>query len=177
MTFPTIKTECSDFIRDSCGIPMYKMLPSNKDAFIKVKARHKKPKNLPLADAFNSAFADVYPNIYYRSIFCNTNEDDNLPLYEKYYVFPINGFKFLYCNSVKNKTHAYKSAMLGVLDIMVENEAISLLSTVLADDYVDKDLHLALEKETEIIIYNIPYFYAIKCSILASIEDYKLIIS
>ena len=59
MTFPTIKTECSEFIKDSGGIPMYKMLPSNRDSFIKVKARHKKHKNIPLASAFNNAFAET----------------------------------------------------------------------------------------------------------------------
>ena len=175
MLFPTIKTECSEFINDSRGIPMYKMLPSHREPFIKVKARHKKPKDLPLADAFNNAFSNIYPNIFYRSIFCNTKED-NINGLEKYYVFPINGYKFLYCNSVKNTTEAYKSAMLGVLDIMVENEAISLLSTVLADDYINHDLHKALEKEYEVIVYNIPYFYAIKCSFFKEKDDYNLII-
>lgn len=175
MIFPTIKTECSEFIRDSKGLPLYKMLPSNREPFIKVKARHRKSKNQPLATAFNNAFADVYPNIYYRSIFCNTNETNTNDL-ERYYIFPINGYKFLYCNSVKNTSEAYKAAMLGVLDIMVENEAISLLSTVLADDYVDDNLHVALEKECEVIIYNIPYFYAIKCSFFIEKNDYNSII-
>ncbi len=175
MIFPTIKTECSEFIRDSKGIPMYKMLPSHREPFIKVKARHKKAKEFPLAEAFNNAFSNIYPNIFYRSIFCNTIEDKADGL-EKYYVFPINGYKFLYCNSVKNTTEAYKSAMLGVLDIMVENEAISLLSTVLADDYVNDNLHTALERECEIIVYNIPYFYAIKCSFFTEKDDYNLII-
>jgi hypothetical protein len=151
------------------------MLPAHREPFIKVKARHKKAKNMPLANAFNTAFANIYPNIFYRSIFCNTTERDSTGL-ERYYIFPINGYKFLYCNSVKNTTEAYKSAMLGVLDIMVENEAISLLSKVLEDDYVSENLHIALDKQSEVIIYNIPYFYAIKCSFFTEKSDYDLIV-
>jgi hypothetical protein len=175
MLFPTIKKECSEFIVNSNGIPLYKSLLSGKDGFIKVKARHRKIHDNSFESAFNSAFQNQTKKILSKAIFCNVDEII-LPNHENYYVFPINGYKILYSKNDKNTSKTYQNALAEILDIVAEQHAVSLLTTILENDYTDESLSEALLNKKEILIYNIPYFYAIKCSLFPSIEDYKKII-
>jgi L-ribulose-5-phosphate 3-epimerase UlaE len=175
MLFPTIKKECSQFIRNSNGNPLFKSLPSGKDAFIRVKARHRKMHDDSFENAFNSAFQKQTNKIFSKAIFCNTNEVI-LPNHENYYVFPIDGYRILYSKNDKNTSKTYQTALAEILDMVAENHAVSLLTTILSDDYTDENLSEALLHKKEILIYNIPYFFAIKCSLFPSIADYKNII-
>lgn len=175
MLFPTIKNECSQFIQKSNGIPLFKSLVSGKDGFIKVKARHRKVHDDSFENAFNSAFENQTPKMLSKAIFCNTNEII-LPNHENYYVFPIDGYRILYSKNDINTSKTYQFALAEILDMVAEQHAVSLLTTILSDDYTDIDLSEALSNKKEILIYNIPYFYAIKCSLFPSIDDYKKII-
>lgn len=175
MLFPTIKGECSEFINNCGGFPMYKNLPSSREGFIRVKARHRKIPDHAFSDAFNTAFKNQTNNLLSKSIFCNSKEA--LPSdHEKYYIFPINGYRILYSQNEKNSSATYQKALMEILDIVAEKQAISLLTTILSDDYTDDKLENALSQDREIIIYNIPYFFAIKCSLFPNISDYKNII-
>lgn len=173
MLFPTIKNECKQFILQSNGIPMYKTLPSNKEPFVKIKARHRRAKDDILSKAFDLAFDDK--NLLNRAIFCNTKEQ--IPEgYEKYYVFPVDGYDFLYSPRVQNTSVEYRDAILKTMEIMDDNNAMDFLKLVLSNEYINYDISTALREQYEIIIYNIPFFYAIKCSFFNSLEEYTRII-
>lgn len=175
MLFPTIKNECTEFIQKSNGMPLFKSLHSGRDAFIKVKARHRKVHDESFENAFNSAFQKQTNKMLSKAIFCNTNEII-LPNHENYYVFPIDGYRILYSKNDKNTSKTYQAALSEILDMVAEQHAVSLLTTILSDDYTDENLSEALTNKKEILVYNIPYFYAIKCSLFQSLDDYKSII-
>jgi len=172
MLFPTIKLECSEFIKECRGKPLLKYLPKGKEAFIKVKARHRKNKENKLNKIFDVAFEN--DNFLSKSIICNTNAGSDHV--EEFYIFPINGYKFLYSKNDKNTSETYKNALLEIIDLVKENDALSLLTTILAEDYTAENLVVALDENKEVILYNIPYFYAIKRSLFPRIEDYQNII-
>lgn len=175
MLFPTIKNECTEFIEKSKGMPLFKSLMSGKDGFIRIKARHRKIHDESFENAFNSAFQKQTNKMLSKAIFCNTNEII-LPNHENYYVFPIDGYRILFSRNDTNTSKTYQTALTEILDMVAENHAVSLLTTILSDDYTDENLSEALKNKKEILVYNIPYFYAIKCSLFPSIDDYKNII-
>lgn len=175
MLFPTIKNECAQFIRESNSIPLFKSLISGKDAFIRVKARHRKIHDESFENAFNSAFQKQSNKMLSKAIFCNTNEMV-LPNHENYYVFPIDGYRILYSKNDKNTSKTYQTALTEIIDMVAENHAVDLLTTILSDDYTDVNLGEALTNKKEILIYGIPYFYAIKCSLFPNIDDYENIL-
>jgi hypothetical protein len=175
MIFPTIKLECSQFIKESNGIPIFKNLPKNKEAFVKIKARHRKTQDEQFRNAFDGAFKEQKSNLLSRAVFCNA-KDKPTDNEERFYVFPINGYKFLYNKNDKNTSKTYQNALTEIIDIVAQNEAINLLTTILESDYISESLTDAIQNDREIIFYNIAYFYAIKVELFPTLEDYKNII-
>lgn len=162
--YDVIKSECSSFINESNGYPLIKNLKSDNRYVRKVKVRTKKNSE-GFIQKFNEAFNKEHNNIYGRSIFCNGKhnylKNDN----ELVYVFPINGFKFLFNPNIEYHME-YSKAFEKVEDKMTALEAENLLIDMIEYSYnsCNYALHEALFSEKEIIIYNIPYYYAIKVS-------------
>lgn len=158
-----IKYECSEFIQCSESLPLVKTLKKNPANFKKVKVRTKSKKN-DFIEAFNEAFSEEYKNIHGRSIFCNGSHTiTELNEYERIYVFPINGFKYLYNPNVtfveeyKKLYETLNSSMSGV-------DVESLFIDMIEYSYksVQTSFKDALFSQKEIIIYGIPYYYAVK---------------
>lgn len=175
MIFPTIKLECNQFISESLGYPIFKCLPKNKDAFVKIKARHRKTPDQQFKNAFDQAFKEQTTNLLSKAVFCNGDKTPTADE-ELFYIFPINGYKFLYNKNEKNTSKTYQNALTEIIDIVAENQAINLLTTILENDYTNENLSYAIKNNREIIFYNIPYFYAIKVELFPNLEDYKRII-
>jgi hypothetical protein len=170
---PTIQTECSQFLAESIGHPLIKNLPRNKDGFRKVKVRKKKQTEI-LTNVFNEAFEDDHSQILQRSIFAHgknsfvSSEGQDL---EPFYIFPINGYRYMYATNVLSTTENYKQTLDLLLETLGDN-AIETFQEVLKYHYRHDKLYEALTGNSEIIIYDIPYYYAIRHSIIENYSEF-----
>lgn len=168
-----IRKECSQFILESRGIPIYKNLPTTYPDIHKVKARFKKTKD-NVSEVFNQAFSHKTQNIRQRAIISQTHFPMQCESLEAFYVFPKNHYQFLYSREVTNSNSDYKQ----VIDTLFEQfddsqKATEIVTDLLKYTYSTQDLYEGLYANAEIIFYGIPYYYAVRVD---SNIDYKQII-
>lgn len=152
--------ECSTFIKESQGLPLLKNFPTQYDDFHKVKMRQRK-KHDEFYKTFNEAFNN--PNLRQRSITVN-GESTFIPEskdLEPFYVFPIDNYKFLYSLEVTNSKQDYREAFELVVETFHDKE---IVEDLLKYSYTSKNLLEGIEHGSEIIIYNVPYCYAVRVS-------------
>lgn len=160
----TLKVDCSVFLRESKGLPMYRSLPSSYEDFHRVKVRLQKRKD-GVSDVFERAFGQDFNNLRQRAIFASSTKpvvEDNT---EPFYVFPTNGYRFLYSKEVTNSNHDYRN----VIDKLVSelgnlNEATDIVTDLLKYTYSTSMLNEGISSGAEIIFYSIPYYYAVRAS-------------
>jgi len=159
-----IKNQCSQFIDESGGFPVARNLPRTYEDFQKVKVRKRKHTN-EFSNTFNGAFKDELNDLRERAIFVNgvtTFEESHGDSTEPFYIFPINGFKFLYSKEVENSTQNYKQVFESVFCQMGEESGKEVLTDLLRFTYVSENLSAGIESGAEIILYGIPYYYALR---------------
>lgn len=170
--------ECSNFLVESKGNPLIKYLPKNGPDQRKIKVRKgKKPSTFD--NLFNNVFID-HPNLRQRCVFCNgvsgiskleQSEDESL---DCFYIFPVDGFEFIYSPIVFDSSIQYKDTLQKFIEVMGECDAIETFSEVLKYDYTSSDLIEGIQTGCEIIVYSIPYYYAIRKS---SVQNYSTLFS
>lgn len=161
-----IHRDCSQFLTESNGLPLYKALPTHYSDFQKVKARFKRADNI-VSHTFNQAFVNETQKLAQRAIFAYSTpplleEDMNM-----FYVFPIDKYKFLYSREVTNSSSDYKQ----VIDVMLEafdniDKATEIVSDLLKYTYSTSNLYEGLIAKAEVILYGIPYYYALRADTL-----------
>ena len=154
---PTIAKECSEFLETCNNNLIVKNLPSKYQGFAKVKVRFGKSKN-EFSKTFDEAFKENKYELHKSAIFAYT-DINILPTetdLEPFYIFPINGYKFIYNPTVRNSLNEFSSLNI--------NE--DLITDLLKVSYKNDSLTEAFKNKCEIILYNIPYYYAIRTSIL-----------
>jgi len=171
--FEPIRTGCQQFFDESESAPMVKLLPTGYEDFRKVKIRKKKP-DVGFAESFNIAFEDEMRQFRERSLFANgeiflENTTFNNDV-EPFYVFPIDGFDYVYSKEVKNSSDNYSTVFKEIFEQMGEHVADKMFSELIKFSYTSQNLHEGLVSGAEIIIYGIPYYYTIRKS---SIENYN----
>ena len=163
-----ISERCSDFIKEACGQALLKNLPKKYGDFHKVKVRkrkHRKEDPQGFSEVFNKAFADSIRNLRERAIFAHNSDmliesiDSDQ---EAFYIFPIDGYEFMYSSEVKNSSVNYKIAFDSIMEQLGTNEGENIISELLKFNYTTDNLAEGIQAGSEIIIYNIPYFYAIR---------------
>ena len=168
---PTLAYECSEFLMESGGKPLLKNLPKFRDGFIKVKVRHQRNSD-PFIENFNTALAGEQSRLLQRSVLAHgessfvPSKDPNL---EPFYIFPIDGFKYMY-----NPSAASAMEYKDTFDKLISNigdSAPEIFQKLLKYDYVFDKLSEGIAGGSEIIFYGIPYYFALRKSI---IDDYKL---
>ena len=160
-----ILKECSQFLTEADGNALYKYLPNNYSDVHKVKVRLQRNKN-NFTDTFNETFN--FTNLRQRAIYAMSelceNREENL---DSFYIFPKDGFKFLYSKEIKNSEQNFQNAFDVILDsFTMEDEANGLIKDLLQYTYMSTKLIEGIESGSEIIFYNIPYYYAVRTSII-----------
>lgn len=155
-----LKVNCSQFIEESGGNPLFKPLPATYNNFHRVKARMQKRKN-ELTEVYNKAFN--MSNIRQRAIFAYASYPTLHEEADTFYVFPVNGYKFMYCKEVTDSNSDYKR----VLDTLFEqfndsNKATEIVTDLLKYTYLTENLYDGIVAKAEIILYNIPQYYAVR---------------
>ncbi len=175
-----ISERCSEFLNEAQECPLVKNLPSDYGDFYKVKVRkrkHRKEDHKEFAQIFNKAFEDSVPNLRERAIFAhghNSLKESEDPEQEPYYIFPVDGYDFMYSKEVENSSVNYKKAFDAILEQLGTAEGENIISELLKFNYTSENLTEGIQQGSEIIIYNIPYFYAIRKS---TVDDYQDLIT
>lgn len=160
----TIRSSCSQFIHESAGYPLYRSLPRSYNTFHKVKVRAKK-RSTAVNEAFNRAFDDSYINLAQRAIFAQPSIGEATDAVEPFYVFPINGFRFLYSKEIQNSTSEYKQVIDTLFEEFgSESQASEIVSDLLKFTYITNNLAEGIASNAELVMYGVPYYYAIRVS-------------
>ena len=164
-----ILLECSEYLEESKGYPLFKNLPVEYDDIHKVKVRQRK-RNDNFTKTFNEAFTEV-PNLRQRSIFTNgemtfIKEDGKR---EPFFIFPINGYKYKYSPEVTNSKEDYQQAFDVILEQIDEP---NVLKDILKYTYISENLSQGISQGSEIIFYGIPYYYAVRVSSIDTYEQF-----
>lgn len=150
---------CSQYIVESKQIPLYRNLSSSLPDVTRVKIRHKKN-----ASTINQVFAEAFaPKVRERSLFAKstTSYKENT---EPYYIFPINGYKYLYSLDIKDSNHEYNNLCETLYSSFDQEQATDVFSDMLRFTYHSDKLYQGIINESEILFYDIPAFYAVKVS-------------
>ncbi len=172
-----IAERCPDFVRESDAMPLLKNLPSEYGDFHKVKVRlrkNRKQDTPDFAERFNRAFSDSVQNLRERAVFGNGQtsfKESEDPEQEPFFIFPIDGYEFMYSREVENSSTNYKTAFDAILEQVEIGEAENIIDEMLKFSYTSEDLAEGIGSGSEIIIYNIPYFYAIRADTVDNYED------
>jgi len=169
---------CSQFFEEAEGRALLKNLSSNYGDFHKVKVRKRKQRKSDpsgeFSEAFNEAFENEMRNLRERAIFANGElsfepaDHDDL---EPFYVFPIDGYQFMYSREVENSSQDYKTVFDAIFEEFGSDRGNSVITDLLKFTYTSEKLHEGIESGSEIILYNIPYFYAIRTSTVDNYEN------
>lgn len=169
----SLRTQCSDFL-SLTKYPLLKNFSDKTDKFLKVKVRFHK-RNNDFIETFNQALGKKFNifNIHQRAIFANGLQSFVFQEgYTPYYIFPINGFKYFYNKQIKNSNNEY----LEIFETLVKQfeyskqPVISIVKDLIEYTYVCENLEQGIVEGCEIVIYNIPYFYAVRYD---AISDYN----
>ncbi len=151
---------CTDYLTKSGGLPLFKMLPSTYSSFHRVKIRQKR-----MYDTISKIFDEALDQKLLRQkCLCCSGAIQNkaAQIEEPFYVFPINGFEFAYSTNVKNSAQEY-SSVLEVLTNHVDS-ADDIAIDLIRSTYARTDLNKGIKSGSEILIYNIPFYFAAKVS-------------
>ena len=164
-----IKRHCGQFLDESHGFPIVKNLPNTYENFQKVKVRKRKHSNT-FSSTFNGAFKDEMNDLRERSVFVNgmvTIEESLDP----FYVFPVNGYNFLYSKEVENSTKNYMQVFESIFNQLGEESGKDVVTDLLRFTYVSEDLAVGIQSGAEVILYGIPYYYAIRESYIDNYDE------
>jgi hypothetical protein len=169
-----IKTHCSQFLTESARLPLVKTLPTTYYNFHKVKIRLQKRKD-EVSDVFERAFGEQFSNLRQRAVFAYPNLPPVTEGTDLFYVFPVNGYKFLYSKEVTNSSNDYKR----VIDTLFEqfedpSTASDIVTDLLKYTYSSTLLHEGIVSDSEIILYGIPFYYAVRTS---ACQDYNSLLA
>lgn len=170
-----IRNECSEFVSLSEGLPVFKNLSKTYDDVQRVKVRHRKTTD-KISKTFNEAFEETLPKLSQRAIFANgVSSFAPSSNHDTFYIFPTNGFKFLYSIEVENSSLDYKAVFDSVLETFNGDieKTTAMVAEVIRYTYTNEHLNEGIENGSEIIFLDVPYYYAVRCSTI----DYEELLS
>lgn len=157
-----LSTLCSDFLHET-HLPLLKSLPTHYTNIQKVKAR--KQKKSEISEVFNKAFDSTWCDLRQRAIIAHPTNPPIVENTEPFYVLPINGYRFMYSREVTDSTSNYKQMIDVLFEQFSDNiQALDIITDLLKYTYTNENLLEGIQSESEIILYGVPYYYAIKVS-------------
>lgn len=160
-----IREHCSVFLRESGDCPVYKSI-TQEAPFVKLKARKRKANNA-FSRVFNEAF-DVYtPQLRQRAVYAHGAITETA--HSQYYLFPTDGFKFIYNPSIVDS-----SVYEHVYDKVSDDQ---LISQLLFEQYCNSNLVEAIKSGSEILFFNTPHCYAVNTRSVRCYDDLLALIN
>lgn len=168
-----ISQQCSRFLSESDDQGLVRLLPSDYKDIHKVKAR-KRNLNTPFTETFNQAFKEIGGDLCQRAIFAQGEDSfvaESTENQEPFYVFPINGYKYLYSEEVINSSSDYKKVFEVMFDHFGGEKGKDIVTDLIKFSYKTTNLAEGIKQGSEIIFYNIPFYYAVRQSIVDGYQD------
>lgn len=159
-----IAKECSSFLREAQSLPVFKQLPSSYTDIQKVKVR-KHRNQTKFSQTFNEAFMDDVRDLRQRAVFTNSNQLEHTIDADLFYVFPKDGYNFMYCTEVKHSTNDYKQVFDSLFEQFENEKAEQMIHDLLKFAYTREHLLEGIKTGAEVIFYNIPYYYAARVDV------------
>lgn len=156
-----IKTECTEFLTHANNYPAIKAFNDHGKYLRKVKVRHKK-NTIGFIRIVGDALQKEHQNIHIRSVIANGPHGYHEGM-QTHYIFPKNGFKFLY-NPRINYHEEYKASYMKLLGSnLSDQQALEMIEDSIKYSYISDDTSLenALKSKKEIIFYNMSYYYTV----------------
>ena len=103
--YTNIINNCSQFIIESCGLPIYKNMDKSYGVISKIKVRQKKSINEKFTMAYDEAFG--VSDLYGRTLFTNGEtsfSEDISDTQNVYCVFPTDGYSYIYNTKVQKSS-------------------------------------------------------------------------
>jgi len=163
-----IRDECGEYLSMAGPYPSIKRLSGDEASYHrKVKVRHKKNPT-GVIRLLGKAMEHEARNIHMRCVSVNGPDIKEAlsknDASELYYIFPINGFRYLYNNRV-DTFEQYQKTLKALLEskTITRESAVQLVIDSMSYTYSKFDIKLkeALKTSKEVIFYNMPYYYAV----------------
>jgi hypothetical protein len=156
-----LKEECSQFV-SLASAPLYVQLRDSYPDIAKVKVRKKNTRTV-IGEGFDKAFADFY-NISQRCVYAKSSRAVFESVADKdiFYMFPIDGFRFLYNNQIEDNLKQHTETLSHLDECMESQQAIGTITEIIKATYTSINISEGINSGAEIMIYNIPRFYAVR---------------
>ena len=174
--FSCILEQCNQFLVDTRTQPLLKNLPIQYNNIHKVKVR-KRNVNNEFAELFNQAFDEQFNSITQRAIFANglsSFVEDKNGTTEPFFIFPIDGYKYLYSSEVNNSSQDYKQVIDTMFEQFGSDKGKNIVSDLLKFTYKHDNLCEGIEKGCEIVLYDVPYYFAVRSKYVSNSYDLLL---
>lgn len=165
-----IRQSCGQFIRESGGFPIYKNLPTSYNDFHKVKVRQHKRRD-KVVEVFNKAFSAEQANLRQRAVYSYGAVPSIQEGMETFYVFPTDGYRFLYSTEVKNSGDNLRNVLDVLFEQLEQKEAVEVVVDLLKYTYSKTHLVEGILAKAEILFYGIPSYYAVRVSACKNYRD------
>ena len=157
-----IKNNCTQFITESGGNPVFKSL-NRDEQFVKVKARLRKH-NSQFSETFNNAFRNV-SNLRQRAIFAHGQITEG----RSFYLFPTDGYQYVYNSRVQDS-----SSLIAVQESLQDP---NVFTELLQHNYTNENLIEGIQSGAELLFHNIPFCYAVDTRSVDSYEELLSVVS
>jgi hypothetical protein len=145
-----LKNNCSRFIKESKGLPIFKQLPATSEAVSRIKVRHK-------ANPINQFFAESILRGTSGGKTIIESKSTPYPDRHNFWMFPTNGYSYLYSPQVQNYRQCIETAQAQTSDPDLIRELVQSM-------HISSNLAEGIELGTEILWYGISSYYAVDCS-------------
>lgn len=152
----SISINCQQFLEESGDMPLKKPCSMHWPDVHRIKVRKRKKIDSFVED-FNKAFEHVYPSILNRSVIIN---DSAKPDTDEFYLFPVDGYAIIANPTVRNSREQLSESLANINAGMVDGGEVII--EMLQSTYNVTSIKEALQDDVEIILYNIPIFYAVR---------------
>lgn len=154
--------ECTQFIEEAQGNMLFRALPKTYNDVHKVKVRKKKSGSVD--QLFNEAFDEQYPQLRQRAIFTYGELTHIEEGTQPFFVFPIDGYKFMYNPKVTDSKAEHQRVFDSISENINPDQGLELVADMLKFTYEHEHLAEGIKCGAEIVLYNTPCYYAVRAT-------------
>lgn len=170
-----LKTQCGQFIRESQGLPLYKAYSSSlTEDFKRVKVRFHRRRDTT-STIFDNAFGinNSTTGFRERAVFTTGAMPALTELTKPFYVFPIDGYEYIFSKQVSNSSHELTDVLNTLKEDLDSDLSHDIVADLLKYSYQNTNLVEGIQSQNEIIIHNMSSFYIVDAT---AYPNYKLLI-
>jgi hypothetical protein len=152
-----LRNSCSEYLHESKGLPIFKQIPAGiTDSIARIKVRHK-------SNPINKYFGESVLQSSNGGKTIIESRSSPYPAGQNFWMFPINGYRYLYSPEVQD----YRSSIKHILEQTSDQD---IIREMVQEMHISTNLVEGIASATEILWYGISSYYAVDCS---SFMDYN----